>query len=237
MNRLVKCILLSVTILGFACGSSPSDSDTTPPDPSNLTFTTDFSLVQLSWDQCTSDDFAEYRLYRSTAPDIQQSPGTPLASFTSVTDLSYNDAAVDQDETYYYAIQTLDDNDLSAWSNEVTVETPVIAVDGYWEGLTDQGKTISFYVTTDQTIGEMTLTIDISWAPDIDWYFSGYGEYDTEGNWSASGEGSFGGGYHTILVNGTFTASNLCVGNLVATSEDYYGGYYVESDFEVYPGN
>lgn len=217
--------------LSMGCGSSPSSSDTTPPDPSTLSATVDFSLVQLSWDQCTSDDFAEYRLYRSTTAGISASPGTPIASFTNVTDLTYNDSAVEQDGTYYYAISTVDDDDLIAWSNEITVETPVEAVAGYWEGTTDQGKPISFYVTTDMTLGELSVLLDITGAPDLTWTFPNYTPYALDGTWSGSGDD----GTHSIEISGTFTSSNLFVGSFIASSETYYGGYYIESDFNVYP--
>ena len=174
MKHLMAFSFVLLLTMSMGCGSSPSSSDTTPPDPSTLSSTVDFSLVQLAWDQCTSDDFAEYRLYRSTTAGISSSPGTPIASFTNVTDLTYNDSAVEQDETYYYAVSTIDDNDLVSWSNEITVETPVEAVAGYWEGTTDQGKTIFFYVTTDMTLGELSVTLDITGSPDITWTFPDY---------------------------------------------------------------
>lgn len=235
MNRLSVLLLVSFIAITLGCGSSPEDPDTTAPDPSTLSSTVDFSLVQLAWDQCSSDDFAEYRLYRSTTAGISQSPGTPLATFTSVADLTYNDATVEQDETYYYALETVDTSDLSAWSNEVTAETPVEAVAGYWEGTTDQGKIISFYVTTDLTVGELTVTLDISGAPDITVTYTDYVAYGTDGTWIMTGDYEYGGASHSISIEGTFTSSNLCEGSFVASSETYYGGYYIESAFTTYP--
>jgi hypothetical protein len=238
MKNLVPCLFvyfLGSLTLGLGCGSSPADPDTTAPNPSTLSSTVDFSLVQLSWNQCSSDDFAEYRLYRSTTSGISQSPGTPLATFTSVADLSYNDASVEQNETYYYALETVDTSDLSAWSNEVISETPVEAVAGYWGGTTEQGKVISFYVTTDLTVGELTVTLDISGAPDITVTYTDYIAYDIDGTWVMSGEYEYGGATHTIGVQGTFTSSNLCEGNLIASSETYYGGYYIDATFSTYP--
>lgn len=234
---MIRSSLLVVSALFFVigCGSSPDSPDTTPPDPSTLEASVDFSLVQLSWSQCPSSDFSSYNLYRSTVAGIEQNPGTPIASFDNVTDLTYNDTSVEQDQLYYYALETIDSNELSAWSNEIPVETPVEAQAGYWAGTTGQGKDISFYITTDHTIGQLLVTLDISVAPDITWSFTDYIDYGTNGSWSMSGEGSYGGGYHTIQITGTFTASNLCSGNLIAASEDYYGGYYIDTDFTVYP--
>ncbi|PIE51301.1 hypothetical protein CSA37_12180 [Candidatus Fermentibacteria bacterium] len=235
MRKCIALILLSLLSAVIGCGSSPSDTDTTPPDPSVISSTVDFSLVQLSWDQCTSDDFAEYKLYRSTASGVSQNPGTPLASFSSISDLTYNDSDVQQDETYYYALETIDENSLSSWSNEIQVDTPVEAIAGYWEGRTDQGKTIYFYVTTDMTVGQCTVTLDISGAPDLTPTFTGYIDYDINGSWTMSGNYEAGGVMNSITITGTFTSSNLCSGSVVASSEDYYGGYYIDTEFTTYP--
>jgi len=236
MKKIVALLFISLLAIVVGCGSSPSETDTTPPDPSVLTSTVGFSLVQLSWDQCPSSDFEEYRLYRSTSAGISQSPGTPLATFSSISDVTYNDDAVEQDEVYYYALETIDTNSLTSWSNEIEVSTPVEAIAGYWEGLTEQEKTISFYVTTDITVGEIHVTLDISGAPDISVTFPGYIAYEENGTWVASGDyQTSGGDWHSLSIAGTFTSSNLCSGTIIASSETYYGGYYINANFTTYP--
>lgn len=201
MKKMAMFFSISLLAVVVGCGSSPSETDTTPPDPSSLTWSVDFSLVQLSWDQCSSSDFGEYQLYRSTSTGISQSPGTPLAAFSSISDVTYNDDAVEQDEVYYYALKTIDTNSLTSWSNEIEVSTPVEAIAGYWEGSTEQGKTISFYVTTDITVGEIQVTLDISGAPDISVTFPGYTAYEENGAWVASGDyQTSGGDWHSLSI-------------------------------------
>lgn len=227
--------LLCVLVTSLGCGNSPSEPDNTAPTASVLSGSVNFSLVQLSWTQCADDDFSMYRLYRSTSPDISQNPGTPIAEFTTKTDTTYNDSDVLQDQVYYYAIRTVDTGELSTWSNEIFAETPVEAVAGYWAGSTEQGKLIDFYVTTDKTVGQLSVLLDISGAPDISWSFTPYVSYGTNGTWTMSSEGEFGGAIHSIDISGTFTSSNLCGGWFVASSETYYGGYYIDATFSTYP--
>ena len=231
----VLLLIAIVIVMVSSCGDSSPTATNMPPGASTLSSVINFALVQLSWTQCADDDFAEYRLYRSTVAGISTSPGTPLATFTNVSELTYNDAAVVQDQDYYYAIETVDTGALSTWSNEVLAHTPVEADAGDWSGTTDQGKPIAFTVTTSHEIGDLYVELDISFAPDIYWNFTDYQIYGTDGTWSGSGEATSEGHTHTILIEGDFDASNVCTGSLTAASETYYGGYYIQADFTVNP--
>lgn len=232
----MKVLLLVVftALIMTSCGSSPA-APNEAPGASTLSTVINFALVQLSWTQCSADDFAEYRLYRSTVAGISGNPGTPVATFTNASDLSYNDATVVQDQDYYYAIQTVDTGDLSSWSNEVLAHTPVEANAGDWSGTTTQGKPITFTVTTNHTLGDLSVELDISLAPDLTWQLTDYGPYGTDGTWAGSWTSTSGGDTHTISIEGDFDASNVCTGSLVAASTSYYGGYYIEADFTVNP--
>lgn len=232
--KIVTVFALLFLVMLSGCGDSNPASPNDPPVASTLSAVVDFSLVQLSWTQCSDDDFAEYRLYRSTSAGISSNPGTPIATFTNVSDLTYNDSSVEQDEDYYYVLQTVDTGDLSTWSNEIHSHTPVEAQAGSWSGTTDQGKPITFFVTTDGELGEVCVELDISLAPDITWTFSDYTAYGLDGTWTRDGEETSGGHTHTITMEGTFDSSNLCTGSFTAASETYYGGYYIEAEFTVY---
>lgn len=233
--KLVTILAALAMLMTLACGDSSPTTPNEPPTSSTLSAVVDFLLVQLSWTQCSDNDFAEYRLYRSTSSGISGNPGTPIASYTSASDLTYNDSSVDQDQDYYYALQTVDTGDLSSWSNEILVHTPVVAESGAWSGTTDQGKPISLFVTTDRTMGDFYVELDISLAPDLSWTFPTYEAYGTNGTWTRADQVTSGGHTHTISIEGTFTSSNLCTGSFTASSETYYGGYYIEADFTVYP--
>ena len=100
---------------------------------------------------------------------------------------------------------------------------------GTWTGQTAQGKEIQFYVTASpDSVGNVTLTLDISGAPDLAWNLSEYVGYDHEtGAWQIQESSTVEGHTHTISISGIFTASNMCSGTFTATSESYWGGYYL----------
>ncbi|MCD4701211.1 MAG: MBL fold metallo-hydrolase [Candidatus Aegiribacteria sp.] len=101
-----------------------------PPTSSTLTgtYTGDgtFSQITLEWTECHDSDFYCYKLYRSTSPDIA---GDPLSAEVVATgegsgDTAYEDNEVEGLTTYYYAVKTLNESQLSSWSNEVSIVTP-----------------------------------------------------------------------------------------------------------------
>jgi len=104
--------------------------DATPPTPSTLTGmytgSTTFGQITLGWTECPDSDFQSYNLYRATSPDI---PGDPLSAEIVATGevsgfTSYQDNNVEGLTPYFYALETINESQLSSWSNEVSVTTP-----------------------------------------------------------------------------------------------------------------
>ncbi len=81
------------------------------------------SFVDLYWSSCPDDDFDSYRLYRSQTPNIQSdtSYAERICTVSQAWDTTYTDDDVTPDFTYYYALMTTNNKDLSSWSNEITV--------------------------------------------------------------------------------------------------------------------
>ncbi len=101
-----------------------------PPSPSTLTgvYTGDgpFGQITLGWTECPDSDFYRYNLYRSNTPDIEGDPSSAEIVSTSEEsgDTAYEDNEVEGLTPYYYAVETLNESQLSSWSNEVSVTTP-----------------------------------------------------------------------------------------------------------------
>jgi beta-lactamase superfamily II metal-dependent hydrolase len=102
----------------------------TQPTPSTLTGTYTgngtFGQITLDWTECPDSDFQSYRLYRAITPDI---PGDPSsAEIVATGDVSgftsYQDNNVEGLTPYFYALETVNESQLSSWSNEVVVTTP-----------------------------------------------------------------------------------------------------------------
>ncbi len=102
----------------------------TPPTPSTLTgtYTGDgtFGQITLEWTECPDSDFYCYKLYRSTSPDIEGDPSSAEIVVTGEEsgDAAYEDNEVEGMTTYYYVVETLNESQLSSWSNEVSIITP-----------------------------------------------------------------------------------------------------------------
>lgn len=116
--------------------------------------------------------------------------------------------------------------------NDPTSPAPSITAQaGTWAGQTSQDKDIQFFVTeSPDSVGNLWIVLDISYAPDITWNLPGFVSYDhDDGTWEMSAVDSSGADTHNIDISGTFTASNYCTGFFTASSETYYGGYYLEN--------
>ncbi len=102
----------------------------TPPEPSYLagSYTGNglFGQITLEWSQCPDGDFRSYRLYRSLVPGIETDPfsATLICEIDEAGTLTFQDNNVEGLTPYYYALETIDDSDLSSWSNEIVVTTP-----------------------------------------------------------------------------------------------------------------
>lgn len=101
-----------------------------PPSPSVLSgsYTGDgtFGQITLEWTECPDNDFYRYKLYRSYNPSIESDPS--LAKIVAVAEESNNTIFEDNEleglTTYYYAVETINESQLSTWSNEVSVAIP-----------------------------------------------------------------------------------------------------------------
>jgi YVTN family beta-propeller protein len=97
-----------------------------PPDPSLLTnVDASWDSAELSWTKCPNPNFESYRIYRSLVPHIEDD-STLAELVTEITwslDTAYTDTSLTFSTTYYYALLTSNTENLSAWSNEITVNT------------------------------------------------------------------------------------------------------------------
>jgi len=81
------------------------------------------------WTQCPDENFAWYVIYRSDTPGIASNPGDADTSivFSSVSNTSWNDMDISEGNTYYYALKTVNTDDLASWSNEDSIVVPAAA--------------------------------------------------------------------------------------------------------------
>ena len=132
--------ILMAFLLVFACGddeSNPQEGGTNPT-ASTLTAAVDQNTASLSWSQCPDEDFASYNIYRSTTAGIASSPSsaTLIATISNSATLTHDDTGLDWNTPYYYALQTVDSSQLTAWSNEATITTPDSSGGGSGNALT-----------------------------------------------------------------------------------------------------
>jgi len=81
--------------------------------------------VDLSWTKCPNPNFDSYRLYRSTAPNIEDDSTLAelICDLSWSLDTTYTDTTILPSSTYYYALLTTNTESVSSWSNEITVNT------------------------------------------------------------------------------------------------------------------
>ena len=178
-------------------------------------------IVTAEWTECNDDDFERYELFRSESPGIQSDPSeaTLLVTFTSSSQLTFDDAEAEWETTYFYAIRTTNSSDLSSWSNEASITTPsgsdaptpsVLTVDLVGRG--DRGtraRRLTGTTTRSAPVGEKgTCQVAAAWTscPDAD--FSSYTLYRSEtpgisqDTTSAVNLGSFTSSTDTCFVDG-----------------------------------
>jgi fibronectin type 3 domain-containing protein len=108
---MVVVLILAVTV---ACG------DSGPAVPKNLVADAGSSSVALSWDSVDSTpETTKYNVYRGTTNSGSLSGKTKIAS--SLTEVSYTDASVVVNTTYYYQVTATDGSVESGGSNEIAV--------------------------------------------------------------------------------------------------------------------
>ena len=96
------------------------------PDPSVLSKDdATWFCVDLSWTKCPNPNFESYMLYRSLTPDIETDSTLAdlVCDLSWSLDTAYSDTSVTFSTTYYYALLTTNTENLSSWSNEITVNT------------------------------------------------------------------------------------------------------------------
>ena len=104
------------------------------PQPVQLTLVEVISTYQVSlnWTQTVSTDFANYRLYRDTSPDVSDTTSELISTITNRGVTTYTDSEVEETTTYYYRLYVRNSLGLSAASNVDSVTTifndPPIAV-------------------------------------------------------------------------------------------------------------
>lgn len=128
MKRLV--FIAAIVALITACGpDNPFEPDN--PPPSALTGVASSSTTaKLSWTMCPNTDFASYTLYRSSSSGIQNNTGSAsvLIVINKNTTITYFDESPQSGAIWYYALKTASEGGGSAWSNEVSVKLPSIAL-------------------------------------------------------------------------------------------------------------
>lgn len=120
--------VLAAFMLVFACGDDEGNPQGggSNPTASTLTAAVNQNAATLTWTQCPDTDFASYNLYRSTTSGIAANPSsaTLVATITGISTLTHQDNNLNWNTPYYYALQTVDSSQLTAWSNEATITTP-----------------------------------------------------------------------------------------------------------------
>ena len=115
-------------MLVLACGDDEGNPQGggSNPTASTLSAAVSQNAATLTWTQCPDTDFASYNLYRSTTSGIAANPSsaTLVATVTDISTLTHTDDDLAWNTPYYYALQTVDSSQLTAWSNEATITTP-----------------------------------------------------------------------------------------------------------------
>ena len=127
LKWIVPLIMLTAFILTVSCGDDESPAGPGEnPTASILSASTGTSnSVSTSWTMCPDEDFSEYNLYRSITSGISENPpSSPVRTASDESDTTFIDTGLDWGETYYYALETENDDDNTAWSNEVQVVIP-----------------------------------------------------------------------------------------------------------------
>jgi fibronectin type 3 domain-containing protein len=96
-----------------------------PPKPVVLSQPVeDGAALKLSWSPSTENDFANYRLYRSTAA-VVDSGGAPIVVINNASTTEHRDTSVATNVTYYYRVYVFDQQGLpSRGSNIVQGKKP-----------------------------------------------------------------------------------------------------------------
>jgi fibronectin type 3 domain-containing protein len=78
----------------------------------------DGDALTLTWSPSVENDFANYRLYRSTSAPVDTA-SAPIVVINNAQTTQYRDLSVQANVTYYYRLFVFDKYGLSAGSNQV----------------------------------------------------------------------------------------------------------------------
>ncbi|MFQ5650655.1 MAG: fibronectin type III domain-containing protein [bacterium] len=173
--------------------------------------------LRLSWTQSSAQDFASYKLYRSTSPNVTTS-STFVQSIETITQLSYVDTDLEQNTTYYYKLYVFDSSGLSSASNEVSGNT-----------LLNQAPKAVTLLTPVPVEGSNT-SLAISWTKSKDDDFASYRLYRS----TAPGVTDTSTFVNTVE---TVTTLSLVDGDLSENTTYYYVLYVFDADGLSAPSN
>jgi len=107
----------------YECGEKISFTDR--PDPVQLIGVADSTTtsITIKWVASEEDYFASYRIYRSTAPGITESPTRLVKELANPAQTSYPDGGLKEGVLYYYRIYVVNDLNETAGSNELRAHT------------------------------------------------------------------------------------------------------------------
>lgn len=130
----IPFVVIAAILIAISCGDDEGPADPGGnPTASTLSATSGTTNTAFaSWTTCTDSNFDEYNLYRATSSGISANPpSSPIRTASNASDTTFSDTGLDWGQTYYYALQTKNTGDNTAWSNEVQV---VIADSGSSSG-------------------------------------------------------------------------------------------------------
>jgi competence protein ComEC len=130
--RIIGIASLAAVIAIASCSEPSAPLGASEPTASILSVTLEGPggdgayMAEAVWTQCPDDDFAWYAIYRSQSPDVSSNPGSADTSivFPAVSSTSWTDSSIVEGQTYYYALRTVNSDDMEAWSNEETIQVP-----------------------------------------------------------------------------------------------------------------
>ncbi|NOQ21760.1 MAG: hypothetical protein GQ565_03800 [Candidatus Aegiribacteria sp.] len=139
----IRFITVTAILIMISCGddespAGPGDN----PTASTLSATSGTTnTVFASWTACPDNDFSEYNLYRSTSSGISANPpSSPIRTSSNASDTTFSDTGLGWGETYYYAVQTKNTGNYTAWSNEMQVVIADSGSSGYLTCYEIQGQ-------------------------------------------------------------------------------------------------
>jgi hypothetical protein len=77
-------------------------------------------LIKVIWNSTDATDFSDYKLYRHTNPDFDETTGTLIHTSTAISDTQFTDNVTDPQIPYYYRVYYANDYEKLGGSNIVS---------------------------------------------------------------------------------------------------------------------